>query len=559
VLKSFADRLACSAFQRHLLFLTASLLTIVIIGYHFGTFDQNIHIPFLKKYADPALYPANEEFFALRRQHYSFFWFLFLPFYRLGVLEPTLFVVHVAATHLTFWAVWDLSLTLFGDPLAGLLTVLALIFPHIGFSSFPIFEFSLLNRTFVLPFLLWAMTLFLRGRHVWAFALLGVLYNLHVLSVNFVLCMFLLAAALDFRRIGWRRIGLGLGVFGLGAFPVLIWRFTSPPVRLAPNPEWFSIISRGMFYHLFYFVASFPHIWLVTLAGLSALGLFIIARRRNLSPQHDRTATIFVSAVLIILGVQIIATYLWPVTILIQSQIVRAGLLALILGYVYFAGYLAMRYRTDPPGRGDFGWLMAATVFSTLPTAPSLVLAVQRWAQPGRRVLAAVSVAGMLAATFWAAFTYDLWSPGIYIYMRPTPWHEAQVWARDNTPENAVFITPMHLWWLYDADWRVFSERSQVVTLSDLLEIALVPDYLDAWKQRFEVLAPGAMEQFRGDFFENLTLTSQAFYSLSADDFLRVARQYGASYLVVEKPHRYDWPVAYENRGFVVYRLPVAK
>src|SRR3989304_5867887 len=161
-------------------------------------------------------------------QHFSFFCFLFLPFYRLGVLEPTLFVVHVAATHLTFWAVWDLSLTLFGDPLAGLLTVLALIFPHIGFSSFPIFEFSLLNRTFVLPFLLWAMTLFLRGRHVWAFALLGVLYNLHVLSVNFVLCMFLLAAALDFRRIGWRCIGLGLGVFGLGAFPLLSWGFSRP-------------------------------------------------------------------------------------------------------------------------------------------------------------------------------------------------------------------------------------------------------------------------------------------------------------------------------------------
>ena len=51
----------------------------------------------------------------------------------------------------------------------------------------------------------------------------------------------------------------------------------------------------------------------------------------------------------------------------------------------------------------------------------------------------------------------------------------------------------------------------------------------------------------------------QAFYSLSADDLLRVARQYGASYLVVEKPHRQDFPVVYENEQFVIYDLRSAK
>src|SRR5919109_1118140 len=98
MLVAMAERLAASAARRHLFFLAATLFTVVFVGYHFGTFDQTIHIPFLKKYVDPTLYP-NDPFFELRFQHYSYFWFLIRPFYRLGVLEEALFVCHLAATY----------------------------------------------------------------------------------------------------------------------------------------------------------------------------------------------------------------------------------------------------------------------------------------------------------------------------------------------------------------------------------------------------------------------------------------------------------------------------
>src|SRR3990172_13072701 len=111
----------------------------------------------------------------MRYQHFSFFLFFFLPFYKLGVLEAGLFIVHVFITYFTYWALWTLSDTLFRNPLASLLGVLAFTIPHIGFAGFPVFEFSLLNRTFVLPFLLWAILLFLRGRYLPAFTLLGVM------------------------------------------------------------------------------------------------------------------------------------------------------------------------------------------------------------------------------------------------------------------------------------------------------------------------------------------------------------------------------------------------
>jgi len=556
VITSLADRLARSTVHRHLLFLTVSLLTIVIIGYHFGTFDQAIHIPFLKKYADPSLFPGDQ-FFELRHQHYSFFWFLFQPFYRLGILEPAMFVIHVLATHGTYWALWTLSEELFHNPLASLLAVAAFVMPHIGFAGFPVFEFSLLNRTFVLPWLLWAIILFLRRQTLWAFALAGVMYNLHVVSVNFVMAMFLFAGLREWRQVGWRTLALVMVVFVVCALPVLIWKFGNSSADLTARREWFDIIARGTLYNLFYLVAPYPHILFITASGLSALALFYIARRRHPSPEHDRTLTNFVYAALIILVVQVLTAQWYPATIIVQSQIIRAGLFILIFGYVYFARYVAGRYQAGEAGGLDSGLRAAALIVSPLPPVTLLIWGMgqlvgsARW----RVALAALSLLGLFAGTLWLVFGYRLWHPGIYIYARPTEWYKAQLWAKENTPKDAVFITPPHLWWLYESDWRVFSERSTVSTHSELLEAAFAPEYMDYWKPRFEAVAPGALARFQGNFFENLDIVAGAYYSLATDDVLGVACAYNASYLVVEKPHLRDFPIVYENAGFVIYDL----
>ena len=59
MLTQLAEKLQHSALSRHLLFLSATFLTILLIGYNFGTFDEAMHIPFLKSTADPTLYPGD--------------------------------------------------------------------------------------------------------------------------------------------------------------------------------------------------------------------------------------------------------------------------------------------------------------------------------------------------------------------------------------------------------------------------------------------------------------------------------------------------------------------
>ena len=128
MLTGIAYRLNSTWWLRHLYFLACAFLAILLVGYYFGTFDQGFHIPFLQKYLDPSLYPGDP-FLDLRFSHYSYFWFLFAPFYRLNLLEPAMFVVHVLATYATFWMFWELAQTLFKIPHQASLLQLLSYFP----------------------------------------------------------------------------------------------------------------------------------------------------------------------------------------------------------------------------------------------------------------------------------------------------------------------------------------------------------------------------------------------------------------------------------------------
>lgn len=556
MLHSLSARLARSPFSRHMLFGISAICAILYVGYHYGTFDQAVHLTYLNANGDSSLYP-DDAFLALRFNQYSFFWYVFLPFNRPGLLEPTMFGIHLIATYLGFWAWWTLSETLFHDPLTSMLGLAALIFTHFGFRGGTILEFSLLNRTVVFPFLLWAIALFLRGRIGPAFLLLGLLYNLHVISVNFVVCMFLFDCLFEFRKIGWKKIAGGLALFIAAALPVLIWRARAGSLDLSLRPEWLSIIARGMFYHMYYVLAPYAHILLATMSGISVLALFAIARRANQPSPQDRTVSYFMYAALLVILINEIAANWLPITIILELQIIRIGQFILVFGYLYFAHYLASAYRSLRTRRFDWAVLTTAYVVAPFPSIPLIAWACQnfihsfRW----RQTAIAFTALTFIIVGFFIINRNQIWFPGIYPYARPTPWYQVQTWARENTAKEAIFITPPQIWGLYTPEWRVFSQRSTVVSLSELLEAAFAPEYLSTWLPRFQALAPGALAQFQGDFFDNVNITAEAYYKLPNVDLICAAEMYHTSFVVVEKPHLRPWSVVYENEQFVVYEM----
>jgi hypothetical protein len=265
----------------------------------------------------------------------------------------------------------------------------------------------------------------------------------------------------------------------------------------------------------------------------------------------------FVYAIGIVLVVQVITTYWLPVTIIIQMQILRAAFYLLIFAYLYFVHLIVRSYQEGHLTRIDFWVQVRASIVIFAPPVTWLLWFVRTWIgrQRWRQTAAVALYIGSTVIVVPIAWQNDIWHPGIYMYGPHTPWVDAQVWAKDNTPKDARFITPPHIYGNYVSDWRVFSERSTVATLPELQEVPFYPEYLPDWEKRFEAVAPGATERFNYNYFTSRVYTSEAFYSLTPEDLIHVAREYHASYLVVEKPHFQEFPVLYENTEFVIYDL----
>jgi hypothetical protein len=554
MLERFADQISQSQVKRHAFFLGVTLASILIIGYQFGTYDQTVHIPFLKAMADPALFPGDA-FVALRQIHYSYFWYLFLPFYNWGVLEPTLFITHVMITYFTFWMVYELCETLFKSPLSSMFGTLAFVLPHLSFCGFTLIEYSLLNRTFALPFLILAINLYLRGIRARSFFMLGMLYNLHVLSVNYVLALFFFDFLLEYRKIGWKKILNCIVVFILAALPVLLWKMQGASgTEISLEPVWFDLITRSMMLHIFYLAGNFYGLF-TGLSALSAYVLFLYARRFAPPRPHDQTVTIFVLATALVVLVEGIVAGWLPLRLLIQFQIMRAGLFGVMFGYLYFADYLARKWATDGMRKPGDATLIGTFLLSPLIFVPLLALVTQRWWSSTTARLKATSVILSVAfvTSLAAAAYFNTWHPGIEIYGPENPWREVQEWAKANTSKEAIFITPLNQWWIYEADWRVFSERQTVTTLSEILEACFEPGYMSIWQPRFETLAPGAIDKFNGNFIENRQITAQAYNNLSTEALLSAACQYQVSYIVTEKAYPRGLPQVYENMDYLVY------
>jgi hypothetical protein len=101
----------------------------------------------------------------------------------------------------------------------------------------------------------------------------------------------------------------------------------------------------------------------------------------------------------------------------------------------------------------------------------------------------------------------------------------------------------------------VISERATLVEYPEIMDVFFDPAYLPSFTERYEAIAPGALAKFDGIHFDDIKVTGEAYYSMTAVAFMKVSQEFQISYLVVEKPHLYPFRIAYENAGFIVYDL----
>ncbi|MFC1716770.1 DUF6798 domain-containing protein [Candidatus Poribacteria bacterium] len=147
-----------------------------------------------------------------------------------------------------------------------------------------------------------------------------------------------------------------------------------------------------------------------------------------------------------------------------------------------------------------------------------------------------LSRSSMIVA-FLVVFVYIL--PATYHQMVPPVeqrgnWVRAQIWAKENTPQDAIFLTSPAR-----QGFRIYSERSVVAENKDGTQQYFDTDYSYEWWARVK----------------DIGRNSKQYDNLSAQRLTELCRKYGASYLVFPAAKPLPFTHVYENNDYRVYRM----
>lgn len=535
------------------------LLTLLVVGYRFGDGDQNSHIPFLNKYLDPELYP-NNSFIDLRKYHFSYFWMLLAQVLKTNLIsmEILFFIIFIVSLILLYDSLFKLLKVFVGNHEYSLWSLAIYVLPAFSFTIFPTHENYLVDRVFVFPFLVYSLVLFLRNRYWQSLLLLGIIYNLHPLSATFLLVMYLFCFSylLLRRKKSILNIMQYMLFFVLSSLPVFLWKFGNSGLDFSIQREWFIFVSKGVLWQVFHPFSIDPPIIILSVFGLgnSLVMLWTISKSR-LNIELKTKLLMFLIAIYSVLTFGIVSYNLFPFVAAVQFQLIRIGVFIPVLAYPVFVSYMYVKHKDGLLEKKQMfsllvitclsGWLVIPWLYYLFCTQKRYLLA---------KLLFAINMF-ILLIILWVSYTNSVWKPGIYIYPIKNEWLDIQLWAKNNTNKADIFITPVDKWTHYYPDFIVFSERSNVVTLGELFEIAFHPSYIDIWKSRFEDLVPGTIDRFFTNFNKNRKMVSEVYNQNSTLDFVKIGEKYGAKYVVVDKFKKLNLRVEYVNNLYTVYNL----
>ena len=123
---------------------------------------------------------------------------------------------------------------------------------------------------------------------------------------------------------------------------------------------------------------------------------------------------------------------------------------------------------------------------------------------------------------------------------------QIELWIKENTPRNSVFITIPWDYAFYSFSLK--AERSEFVSFK-----YVPPDKnILIWKERMEALNKG---QFHQVGFNMLNELKKNYPKLNEDDLHRIKQQYGADYFVTLSEVSLNLPLVHENDSYRLYKL----
>lgn len=471
-----------------LLFTFASLL---IHGYHPWAEDSELYVPGIEKTLHPELFPFNAQFFQTHAGS-TLFPNLVAASVRLShlPLSVVLFILHVASIYLFLLACWQLLRRCFRDPKAlwaGVALIAALLTLPIAGTALYILDQYLNPRNLAAFPAIFAVVRVIDRKYLQAGLFLALTVAIHPLMAVFAFSYCFLLIVFDHRDARLATLACLLP-FGLSLDP------PSAAYHQAALTHAFHYVTRWNWYE-----------WLGILAPIVILWWFSRLARSKHMPNLDLLCRALIIYELIYLPPAVVLSTVARFEALARLQPMRCLFLLYILLFLFIGGFL-----------GEFLLKNRAS----------------RWL-----ALFVPLCAGMfLAQRALFPFSRHIEWPGAAL---TNPWAQAFLWARDNTPTDAIFaLDPEHEHFPQEDEqgFRAIAQRSRLADrASDAGAVSMFPGLADEWLRQ--------------------TQAQTGWKNFQAQDFRRLQADFGVTWVVLQSPGVPGLDCPYRNSAVLVCRL----
>jgi hypothetical protein len=488
-----------------LLLVTASAL--LVHGYHPFAEDAEIYLPGVEKILNPALFPVGRAFFG---SHANLTLFPNLIAFSLRIthlpLEIGLFVWHLASIFLFLLGCWELSgkcFPTFRARWAAVAVVAALLTLPVAGTDLYILDQYLNPRNLSALACLFAVTRTLEKKYLWAVAWLACAVSVHPLMPMYTISFCILLAAMkkfearpeEQRNGGGSTIGAGAAVACL----LLPTRLLFPPSSQAYH--------EAVSYHSAHYILRWQwYEWVGVVAPIALLWWFGRVARTRQWRDMEQMCRALILYDLAYCAAALAISIPKSLETLARLQPLRSLHLLYILMFLLAGGLLGEYVLKGRAWR----WIVLFLPLST----------------------------GMFAAqrALFPASAHIEW-PGL---APKNPWAQAFVWIRANTPPNALFgLDPFYMRIPGEdtVGFRALAQRSRTVDVNkDSGAVSMFPPLAEDWWEQMQAV--------------------RDWKNFSAEDFARLKKKYGVSWVVVQQPNKTGLVCAYQNNTVSVCRVP---
>lgn len=536
-----------------------SVFITLISNYQYGTGDQIIHLPFVKYLLDPSTY-NHDDLIGLLKDKPTYFWFIFTPLLKFTGIENGFLFLQLFSLTLFLFGVYLFCKEVTKSYWAGFVGMGLFILPKFSFGYSALFSTSyFIPRNFTVGFIILAVVLFLKNYKALAYFVLGLICNLHIISVVPMILSFLTFDALAvFRSDQKRRSAVQfikyVSSFLLGFLPLLI-NFISVAFSKTATDSSVNFVDyyNSVLTPFYEYQSRDGFLQFYNAVLVIVIGFLALAAIRGIGGGIKKFQMILLGVASALVLASVFFERLYPNSFLLQLQLGRSGEYTTLVFAALFS-YLVYKLVTNKVGGLYTALVIILGVLS--PFLSPLFLAAG--ALKTRYSIPVVILALLL--TMWVNKSQLKYLDDAKLQLntgvQSSENVQAQEWLKSNTEKSAVVLAPYYIGGFTEPDFRTVSERTNVLTNADLVETILNANFLPTTKEKINDVTGGKYELLlEDDNLFNYYIGREYYHQNLLSNAKYLKNKYNINYVIIESDFKLKGNLVYENSKYKIYQL----